>query len=147
MLCEASNAVSFSIIRSTVDGGRHAPLWSACAIRWKPYPLVAHIVLQKNSALLSRLLLLNPGLMTTVDERLVPDLLRDRGKSIGRDLDVGKEGSEQTIVTLQSLHQGSDGYQHMRTRVGLATKAYPYKCNREHKQEQERMQLNLLINV
>jgi hypothetical protein len=129
VLCEASDAVSFSTIWSTVDGGTHAPLWSAWAIRWKPYLLVAHIVLQKNSALLSRLLLIDLGLMTTVDERLVPDLLRGRGKSIGRDLDVSEEGSEQTIVTLQSLHQGSNGYQHMRTRVGLATKAYPYKCN------------------
>jgi hypothetical protein len=55
--------------------------------------LVAHIVLPINSALLSRLLL-DLGLMTTVDERLVPDLLRGRGKSIGRDLDVGEEGSE-----------------------------------------------------
>jgi hypothetical protein len=93
VLCEASDAVSFSTICSTVDGGRRAPLWSAWSIRWKPYPLVAHIVLQINSALLSRLLL-DLGLMTTVDERLVPDLLRGRGKSIGRDLDVGEEGSE-----------------------------------------------------
>jgi hypothetical protein len=46
---------------------------------------------------------------------LVPDLLRGRGRSIGRDLDVGEEGSEQTIVTLQSLHHGSVGYQHTRT--------------------------------
>jgi hypothetical protein len=38
------------------------------------------------------------------DERLVPDLLRDSGRSIGEDLDVGEEGSEHTIITLQSLH-------------------------------------------
>jgi hypothetical protein len=49
------------------------------------------------------------------DERLVPDLPSDRGRSIGGDLDVGEEGSEQTIVTLQSLHHGSVGYQHART--------------------------------
>jgi hypothetical protein len=33
-------------------------------------------------------------------ERLVPDLLRGRGRSIGGDLDIGEEGYEQTIVTL-----------------------------------------------
>jgi hypothetical protein len=48
------------------------------------------------------------------DERLVPDLPLGRGKSIGGDLDVGEEVSEQIIVTLQSLHHGSVGYQHMR---------------------------------
>jgi hypothetical protein len=41
------------------------------------------------------------------DERLVSDPLRGRGRSIGGDLDVGEEGSEQTIVTLQSLHHSS----------------------------------------
>jgi hypothetical protein len=51
------------------------------------------------------------------------------------------------IVTLQSLHHGSIGYQYARTQVGLTKKACPYKCNREHKQEQERMQLNLQMNV
>jgi hypothetical protein len=81
-----------------------------------------------------------------LDERLVSDLLRGRGKSIDEDLDVGEEGFKQTIVTLQSLHHSSDGYQHTRTRVGLAKKAYPCKCNWEHKQEQERMQLYLLMN-
>jgi hypothetical protein len=81
------------------------------------------------------------------DERLVLNLLRGRSRSIGGDLDVGEEGFEQTIVTLQSLHHGSVGYQHMCTWVDLAKKAYPYKFNREHKQEQERMQLNLQMNV
>jgi hypothetical protein len=47
--------------------------------------------------------------------RLVPNLPRGRGRSIGGDLDVGEEGSEQTIVTLQSLHHSSVGYQHVRT--------------------------------
>jgi hypothetical protein len=51
------------------------------------------------------------------------------------------------IETLQSLHCGSIGYQHAHTRVGLAKKTYPYKCNWEHKQEQERMQLNLQMNA
>jgi hypothetical protein len=69
------------------------------------------------------------------DERLVLDLPRGRGRLIGGDLDVGEEGSEQTIVTLQSLHYGFVGYQHIHTRVDLAKKAYPCKCNREHKQK------------
>jgi hypothetical protein len=46
------------------------------------------------------------------DERLVPDLPRGRGRSIGGDLDVGEEGSKQTIVNLQSLHHSSIGYLH-----------------------------------
>jgi hypothetical protein len=50
-----------------------------------------------------------------------------------------KKASEQTIVTLQSLHHGSVGYQHARTRVGLTKKACPCKCNLEHKQEHKRM--------
>jgi hypothetical protein len=49
------------------------------------------------------------------DERLVPDLLRGRGMPIGGDLDVGEEGSKQTIITLQSLHHGYIGYQHTHT--------------------------------
>jgi hypothetical protein len=83
----------------------------------------------------------------TLDERLVPDLLWGRCRSIGGDLDIGEEDSEQTIITLQSLHHSSVGYQHMCTRVDLTKKAYPYKCNQEHKQEHERMQLNLQMNV
>jgi hypothetical protein len=49
----------------------------------------------------------------------VPDLPRGRGRSISGDLDIDEEGSEQMIVTLQSLHHGSVGYQHAHTRVGL----------------------------
>jgi hypothetical protein len=41
------------------------------------------------------------------DERLVSDPLRGGDRSIGGDLDVGEEGSEQTTVTLQSLHHSS----------------------------------------
>jgi hypothetical protein len=38
---------------------------------------------------------------------------------IGGDLDDGEEGSEQTIVTFQSLHHTSVGYQHVHTQIGL----------------------------
>jgi hypothetical protein len=54
------------------------------------------------------------------DEGLVLDLLRSQGRSIGGDLDVGEEGSEQMIVTLHSLHHGSDGFHHTRKRVCLS---------------------------
>jgi hypothetical protein len=67
--------------------------------------------------------------------RLFPDLLRGRGRWIGRDLNVGEEVSEQMIITLQPLHHGSVGYQHTHTQVDLTKKAYPYKCNLEHKKE------------
>jgi hypothetical protein len=50
-----------------------------------------------------------------IDERLVPHLLSGRDRSIGGDVDIGEEGSKQTIVTLQSLHHGSIGYQHAQT--------------------------------
>jgi hypothetical protein len=85
--------------------------------------------------------------MIPLDEGLVPDLPRGRGRSIVENLDVGEEGFEQMIVTLQLIQHSSIGYQHMWTRVGLTKKAYPCKCNREHKQEQERMQLNYQMNV
>jgi hypothetical protein len=39
-------------------------------------------------------------LKVPVDERLVPDLPSGRGRSIGADINVGEQGSEQTIVTL-----------------------------------------------
>jgi hypothetical protein len=73
------------------------------------------------------------------DERLVPGLPWGRGRSIGGDLNVDEEGSEQMIITLQSLHHNPIGYEHVRTRVDLMKKAYPCKCNQEHKQQQERM--------
>jgi hypothetical protein len=63
------------------------------------------------------------------DERLVPNNLRGRGKSIGRDLDVDEKALNKSIITLQSLHHSSVGYQHVCTQVGLAKKAYPCKCN------------------
>jgi hypothetical protein len=46
-----------------------------------------------------------------LDGRLGRDLLRGRGKSIGGDLDVDNEGSEQNFEPLQSLHHCSVGYQ------------------------------------
>jgi hypothetical protein len=50
-------------------------------------------------------------LYVLTDERLGPDLSRGRGKSIGGDLDVDDEGSEQNFEPLQSLHHCSIGYQ------------------------------------
>jgi hypothetical protein len=82
-----------------------------------------------------------------LDKRLVPDLLRGRGRSIGGNLNVGEEGYKQMIVTLQSLHHSSVSYQHVHTWVDITKKAYPCKCNWEQKQEHERMQLNMQMNV
>jgi hypothetical protein len=70
-----------------------------------------------------------------VDERLSPDLSRGRGKSIGGDLNIDEEGSDQMIKILHSLHRGSIGNEHACTRVGLTKKTYPCKRNQEHKQE------------
>jgi hypothetical protein len=43
-----------------------------------------------------------------------PDLPRGRCKTIGGDLDVDDEGSEQNFEPLQSLHHCSISYQSMR---------------------------------
>jgi hypothetical protein len=68
-----------------------------------------------------------------------PDLLRGTGKSIGGDLDVDDEGSEQPrFEPVESLHHDSVGYQPFHTRIGLAKKVMSLQVNREHKQEQER---------
>jgi hypothetical protein len=68
-----------------------------------------------------------------------PNLPRGMGKSIGGDLDIDDEGSEQHRLELvQSLHHGSVGYQPVHTRIGLAKKLMFLQANREHMQEQER---------
>jgi hypothetical protein len=54
---------------------------------------------------------------------LVPDLPRGIGMLVGEDLNIGEEGSEQTIITLQSLHHDSVSNQHARTQVGIIKKA------------------------
>jgi hypothetical protein len=61
------------------------------------------------------------------------------GKSIGGDLNVDDEGSEQRqFEPVQSLHHGSIGYQPVCTRIGLTKKDMSLQVNQEHKQEQER---------
>jgi hypothetical protein len=61
------------------------------------------------------------------------------GKSIGGDLDVDDEGSEQRqFEPVQSLHHSSIVYQPVRTQIGLAKKAMSLQANQEHKQEQKR---------
>jgi hypothetical protein len=72
----------------------------------------------------------------TCDSSMSPDLLRGTGKSIGGDLDVDDEGSEQRrFEAVQSLHHDSVGYQPVHTRIGLAKKVMALQANREHKQE------------
>jgi hypothetical protein len=81
--------------------------------------------------------------MVVNDSRMSPNLLRGMGKSIGEDLDVDDEGSKQRLFKpVQTLHQGSVGYQPVCTRIGLTKKAMSLQANREHKQEQERTILN-----
>jgi hypothetical protein len=51
-----------------------------------------------------------------LDSRMSPDLPRGTGKSIGGDLDVDDDGSEQRrFEPVQSLHHGSVGYQPVHT--------------------------------
>jgi hypothetical protein len=74
-----------------------------------------------------------------LDSLMSPDLPRGMGKSIGGDLDVDDEGSEQRrFKPVQSLHHGSVGYQPMHTQIGLSKKAMSLQANQEHKQEQKR---------
>jgi hypothetical protein len=62
------------------------------------------------------------------------DLPRGTGKSIGGDLKVDDEGSEQhQFKPVQSLHHGSVGYQPVHTQIGLTKKAMSLQANREHK--------------
>jgi hypothetical protein len=94
----------------------------------------------KRIKLFVRPLLRNCNLSITcwahTDSRMSPDLSRGMGKSIGGDLDVDDEGSEQRwFEPMQSLHHGSVGYQPMHTRIGLAKKALSLQVNRELKQE------------
>jgi hypothetical protein len=73
------------------------------------------------------------------DSRMSSDFLRGTSKSIGGDLDIDDECSEQCRFELvQSLHHGSVGYQPVHTRIGLAKKAMSLQANQKHKQEQER---------
>jgi hypothetical protein len=77
------------------------------------------------------------------DSRMSPDLPTGTGKSIGGDLDVDDEGSEQRwFKPMQSLLHGFVGYQPVHTRIGLTKKAMSLQANREHKQEKERTILN-----
>jgi hypothetical protein len=72
-----------------------------------------------------------------------PDLPRGTDQSIGGDLDIDDEGSEQRrFEPVQSLHHVSIGYQPMHRRIGLTKKAMSLQANQEHKQEQERTILN-----
>jgi hypothetical protein len=62
-------------------------------------------------------------LCARLDGRWIPDLPHGWGRLIGGDPNIGEEGSEQMIVTMQSLHHGCFGYQHVRTPIGLTKKA------------------------
>jgi hypothetical protein len=59
------------------------------------------------------------------NERLVPDLSRGRGKSIGEDLDIDDEGSEQNFEPLQSLHHRSVGYQSVQHELTSPRRLFP----------------------
>jgi hypothetical protein len=78
--------------------------------------------------------------MVECDSRRSPDLPRGTGKSIGGDLDIDDECSEQRrFKPVQSLHHGSIGYQSVHTQIGLTKKVMSLQVNREHKKEQERI--------
>jgi hypothetical protein len=91
-----------------VDSTHYQPNLHACRRPTRPSPHSLHV------AHLLGVFFHNPGRIPP-NEGLVLYLPWGRGKSIGGDIDVGEESSEQTIVTLQSLHHGSIGYQHVRT--------------------------------
>jgi hypothetical protein len=54
-----------------------------------------------------------------------PDLPRRRGESMGGDLDVDDEGSEQNFEPLQSLHHCSVGYQSMKQELTSPRRLIP----------------------
>jgi hypothetical protein len=74
--------------------------------------------------------------MIPLDSRMSSDLSRGTGKSIGRDLDVDDEGSEQRrFKSVQSLHYNSLDYQHVHIWIDITKKAMSLQVNREHKQK------------
>jgi hypothetical protein len=58
------------------------------------------------------------------DERLVLNLLRGTGRSVGGDLDVGDEGSEQTIVTTGTLVTNTCAHE-----LASPRRLNSYRCN------------------
>jgi hypothetical protein len=65
-----------------------------------------------------------------LDCRMSLDLPRGTGKSIGGDLDVDDEGSEQRrFKPVQSLHHGFIGYQPVHTQIGLTKKDMSLQVN------------------
>jgi hypothetical protein len=77
--------------------------------------------------------------LAAYDSRMSPELLSGTSKSIGGDLNIDDEGSEQhRFERMQSLHHDFIGYQPVHTRIGLAKKAMSLQAYREHKQEQKR---------
>jgi hypothetical protein len=56
---------------------------------------------------------------------LSPDLLRGKGKSIGGDIDIDDEGSEQNMEPLQSLHHDFVGYQYVQHELTLPRRLIP----------------------
>jgi hypothetical protein len=60
-----------------------------------------------------------------LDERLGPDLPRCRGKSIGEDLNIDDEGSEQNFEPLQSLHHYSIGNQSVQPKLTSPRRLIP----------------------
>jgi hypothetical protein len=54
-----------------------------------------------------------------------PDLPRRRGNSIGEDLDLDDEGSEQNFEPLHSLHHCSVGYQSMKQELTSPRRLIP----------------------
>jgi hypothetical protein len=65
------------------------------------------------------------------DERLGPDLLRRRCKSICGDHDVNNKGSEQNFKPLQSLHHCSVGYQSMKQKLTSPRRLIPASSNKK----------------
>jgi hypothetical protein len=56
---------------------------------------------------------------------LSPNLLRGKGKSIGGDIDIDDEGSEQNMEPLQSLHHDFVGYQYVQHKLTSPRKLIP----------------------
>jgi hypothetical protein len=63
--------------------------------------------------------------LTARDEKLIFDLPRGRGKSIGGNIDVNDEGSEHNFETLQSLHHCFVGYQSMQQKLTSPRRLIP----------------------
>jgi hypothetical protein len=121
---EARRAPRVATVHDLVPSSMRMPQWThrGCP---EYYPVVHRWSnVMYHPAMRHTMLLILRDPMNHVIVGWVPIFWEVQSKSIGGDLDIVDEGSEQCrFKPVQSLHHGSVGYQPVRTRIGLTKKA------------------------